>query len=174
MWSIWWTNVFSHFGYNVNTTQQQLVEVSAPHQISTVDQSVFKTRPDFPPQLRRDVQLHTQIPQTHTGQVIHLRANTEEKHPNVGKHHQLQKWLCSVSDTVEDPTFLKNRASEPVRRGRPLPVWGSEVAGAEAMRLGEAVSRNWAVMVPEESHGWTGISVIVRSLFIPADIHTHN
>lgn len=77
------------------------------------------------------------------------------------------------------PTFLKNRASDPVRRGRPLPVWRSEVVSAavarlgEAMRPGEVVSKNWALMVPEESHGWTGISVIVRSLCIPADIHTN-
>lgn len=40
-------------------------------------------------------------------------------------------------------TFLKNRASDPVRRGRPFPVWLSEVVGAVgAGRLGEAVSRN--------------------------------
>lgn len=86
-------------------------------------------------------------------------------------------WVSCLSSPA--PTFLKNRASDPVRRGRPLPVWGSEVVSAavarlgEAMRPGEVVSRNWALMVPEESHCWTGISVIVRSLCIPADIHTN-
>lgn len=44
------------------------------HQICTVNQTVFKTRPDFPSQLRGDIQSHAQIPQTYTGQVIRLHT----------------------------------------------------------------------------------------------------
>lgn len=64
------------------------------------------------------------------------------------------------------PTFLKKRASEPVRRGRPFPAWGSEVTAV--VRPGEAVSRNCVLMAPEESQDRTGIRVMVRSLLRPA------
>lgn len=69
----------SHFGDDVDAAEQQLVDVSAPHQVGGVDQRVFKARPDFPSQLRGDVQLHAQIPQTYAGQVIHLDTRREKE-----------------------------------------------------------------------------------------------
>lgn len=44
-------SLFSHFGHDVNTAQQQLIKVPAPHQVSAVDESVFKACPDLPPQV---------------------------------------------------------------------------------------------------------------------------
>lgn len=38
----------SHFGDNVNTAEQQLVKMSALHQVSTVNHNVLKTSPYFP------------------------------------------------------------------------------------------------------------------------------
>lgn len=47
---------------------------------------------------------------------------------------------CHTPFTVR--TFLKKRASDPVRLGRPFPAWVSEVVATAVGRLGEAVSRN--------------------------------
>lgn len=58
-------------------------------------------------------------------------------------------------------TFLKNRASDPVRRGRP-PVWVSEGAGSSATAGSSEVVSSRALMVPEESHGWTGVGYIAQ------------
>lgn len=62
-------------------------------------------------------------------------------------------------------TFLKKSASEPVRRGLPLPAWGSEVMAV--VRLGEAVSRNCVLTPLEESQDRMGIRAMVRSLLRP-------
>lgn len=64
----------SHLGHDVNAAQQQLVQVAALHQLRALDESVFEARPDFPPQLRGDVQPPAQVPQTHAGQVVHLQT----------------------------------------------------------------------------------------------------
>lgn len=57
----------SHFGDDVDAAEQQLVEVSVSHQVGGVNQRVFETRPDLPSKLRGNVELHTQISETHTG-----------------------------------------------------------------------------------------------------------
>lgn len=68
------SGLFSHLGHDVNAAQQQLVQVAALHQLRALDESVFEARPDLPPQVRGDVQLPAQVPQTHTGQVVHLQT----------------------------------------------------------------------------------------------------
>lgn len=45
------SSLFSHFGHDVNAAEQQLIEVAALHQLRAVDESVFETCPDFPPQV---------------------------------------------------------------------------------------------------------------------------
>lgn len=88
------------------------------------------------------------------------------------RHHAVLQqilWAEREQRTGGFLTFLKNRASDPVRRGRPLPVCGSVVmATAAAGRLGDDVSRNWAVTTPEESQEDTGMRVKVRSVLMPA------
>lgn len=85
--------------------------MSVFHQISAVDQRVLETRPDLPAQLRRDVQLHAQIPQTDTGQVINLKTDVEDelikkgkktKHPTAGKTGCTQQRGVEIQDTEED------------------------------------------------------------------------
>lgn len=71
----------------------------------------------------------------------------------------------SLPVPVPPLTFLKKRASEPVRRGRLLPAWGSEVT--PVVRPGEAVSRNCVLMAPDELQDRTGIRAMVRSLLRP-------
>lgn len=66
----------THPGDDVDTAEQQLVEVAISHQLGAMDERVLETRPDLPPQLRRHVQLHTQVPQSHTGQVVNLSTQT--------------------------------------------------------------------------------------------------
>lgn len=82
----------SHLWYDVNAAQQQLVEVSVLHQIRRVDQTVLKTCPDFPSKLMGNVQSHAQVPQTNTGQVIHL--DTQDTWRVVG----LQTWFTGYID----------------------------------------------------------------------------
>ena len=67
-----------YLGDDVDATQQQLVEVSVLHHLRAVDDHVLKTRPYLPTQLRGHVQLHTQVPQTHAGKVVHL-AHTQNE-----------------------------------------------------------------------------------------------
>lgn len=70
---------YAHFGDDVDAAQEQLVQVSVLHQLTAVNQGVFEAGPDLPSQLRPDVQPHAQVPQTHTGQVVHLVTETQFK-----------------------------------------------------------------------------------------------
>lgn len=57
--------------------------MSVHHQVGAVNQRIFKTRPDLPPQLCRNVQFGTQISEAHAGHVVQLRAWTgEESQPH--------------------------------------------------------------------------------------------
>lgn len=46
------------------------------HQVAAVNQRIFETRPDLPPELGRDVQSGTEMSESDAGQVVHLRAYT--------------------------------------------------------------------------------------------------
>lgn len=58
--------------HDVNSTHYELVEVPVHHQLGAVNQRMFETRPDLPPQLGGDVQFGTKISEADTGQVVHL------------------------------------------------------------------------------------------------------
>lgn len=66
-----------YLGHDVDGAHEQLVQVSVHHHVAVVDQGIFEAGPDFPPQLRRDVQFGTQVPEPHAGQVVHLQRNGE-------------------------------------------------------------------------------------------------
>lgn len=67
----------THLSYNVDSTHDQLVQVTVYHEASAVDQRVLKTGPDLRPQLIRNVQRGTQLPQTHGHQSVNLRRAGE-------------------------------------------------------------------------------------------------
>lgn len=66
----------SHLSHNIDGTHEQLVEVAIHHELSAVHQRVLEAGPGLPAQICADVQLHTQVSETHAGQVIHLTRRT--------------------------------------------------------------------------------------------------
>lgn len=66
----------SHLSHDIDGTHEQLVKVVIHHELGAVHQWVLKAGPDLPAQICADVQLHTQVPETYAGQVIHLIHRT--------------------------------------------------------------------------------------------------
>lgn len=61
-----------YLSHDVDGTHQQLIQVSVHHDFRAVHQGVLKASPDLFAQLIGHIQFGTEVPQTNTGQVIHL------------------------------------------------------------------------------------------------------
>ncbi len=83
----------THLGYDVYGTHEQLVQVTVYHEVSAVDQRVFKTGPDLKPQLIRNVQEGAKLPKTLAHQNVNLRPRENMIQLNTASPNSHHKFL---------------------------------------------------------------------------------